>query len=192
VSQIDAGRGADWSFAIAQRRRSRREEFDTHVQLAGLLERHIDRKSAFWSSLENTPRSMVGGMFARRRGVKAGLPDLMVIARCLPPVFLEVKSKRGVASAAQRKIAAELVAAGCSWFLARSSRAAMVALHRAGVPLIKWTPPKSLLPAWEGPFDAAARRLPQHPQVAAARRAAQRRYRERQLAARETARLAAE
>jgi hypothetical protein len=41
---------------------------------------------------------------------------------------------RGIPSAAQRKIAAELVAAGCSWFSVRSSRAALAALFYAGIP----------------------------------------------------------
>jgi hypothetical protein len=177
VSQIDGGRGAAGSFAVTQRRASRKQEFDTHVR--SLMETHIDRGSVFWTSIENRPRSMVTGLFQRLRGVRSGLPDLMVIVRGLPPIFGEVKSPRGVASRVQKKIAAELVAAGCSWFLARSSRAALVALYRAGVPFKgRWQPPRRLEP-WEGPFDAASRRLAQHPQVAAARRAAQQRYRER-------------
>jgi hypothetical protein len=155
------------------------------------METHIDRGSVFWTSIENRPRSMVTGLFQRLRGVRSGLPDLMVIVRGLPPIFGELKSPRGVASRVQKKIAAELAAAGCSWFLARSSRAALVALYRAGVPFKgRWQPPRRLEP-WEGPFDAASRRLAQHPQVAAARRAAQQRYRERKRE-REGAQQAAE
>jgi hypothetical protein len=184
VSGIDggSGRAAARSFAIVQRRKSRREEWETHVRLASLMQRYIDPSCVFWSSLENAPRSMLGGLFARRRNVRAGLPDLMVIARGLPPVFVELKSSRGVASAAQKKIRTELVAAGCSWFLVRSSRAGLAALFYAGIPFKRrWQPPKRLRP-WEGPFLGTEKRLPQHPRVASERRAARQRWRLRQRA----------
>jgi hypothetical protein len=35
----------------------------------------------------SAPRSKLSGLFARLRGVKAGLPDLLAIARGLPPVY---------------------------------------------------------------------------------------------------------
>jgi hypothetical protein len=158
VSGIDggSGRAAARSFAIVQRRKSRREEWETHVRLASLMQRYIDPSCVFWSSLENAPRSMLGGLFARRRNVRAGLPDLMVIARGLPPVFVELKSSRGVASAA--KIRTELVAAGCSWFLVRSSGAGLAALFYAGIPFKRrWQPPKRLRP-WEGPLLGTEKR----------------------------------
>jgi hypothetical protein len=113
------------TLSVQRRRLSRREEWDMHVRLVSLMERYIDRKSVFWSSVENRPMSRMSGVFQRLRQVRPGLPDLMLIARGLPPVFLELKSRSGVASAAQKKIAAELVAAGCSYSLARSCRAAL-------------------------------------------------------------------
>ena len=65
VSGIDggSGRAAARSFAIGQRRKSRREEWDTYVRLASLMQRHIDPSCVFWSSLENAPRSVLGGLF---------------------------------------------------------------------------------------------------------------------------------
>ena len=60
-----------------------------------------------------------------------------------------------------------------------------MALHLSGVPLRPpWTPQP--LEPWEGPFANPSERLPQAPEVAAQRRAAQQRWRERQKAARMT------
>jgi hypothetical protein len=62
--------------------------------------------------------------------------------------------------------------------MARSARAAMMALHLEGVVFRRnWKPPR--LRPWEGPFVGTEKRLPQHPQVANERRAARRRWRER-------------
>ena len=96
--------------------------------------------------------------------------------------FVELKSKAGRASKAQKKVRAELVAAGAQWWMARSARAALVALHRSGVQFREpWRPPVDLR-QWEGPFDGSERRLPQHPEVAARQREACRRWRERKRA----------
>jgi hypothetical protein len=102
-----------------------------------------------------------------------------------------MQSRRGVASKVQRQIRDELLAAGVKfWWLARTPRAFLIALHRSGVPLIRWNPPKKLA-RWEGPFENPHARLPQHPAVARERAAAQQRYRQRRRE-REAARLAAE
>jgi hypothetical protein len=63
--------------------------------------------------------------------------------------------------------------------MARSANAALMALQSEGVAFRRpWQPP--LLEAWEGPFPPSAQRLPQHPQVAAERAVAFRRWRLRQ------------
>src|SRR5262249_11870680 len=97
----------------------------------------------------------------------------------------------GVASKVQRQVRDELLAAGVKWWwLARSTRACLVALHRSGVPLRKWKPPLRLQ-EWEGPFSDPHKKLPMAPEVARGRRAARRRWRARQRA-REPAKLAPE
>ena len=102
------------------------------------------------------------------------------------PIFVELKSRAGVASKAQKQIRAKLKPAGADWWLARSARAALMALHLSGVVFRrKWKPPR--LKPWEGPFADPNERLPQAPDVAARRRAAGRRSRERQRQNRETA-----
>jgi hypothetical protein len=93
-------------------------------------------------------------------------------------IFVELKSRAGVASKAQKQIRLEMLPAGADWWLVRSARAALMALHLSGVVFRrKWKPPR--LKPWEGPFADPHRRLPQAPDVAAHRRAARRRWRAR-------------
>jgi hypothetical protein len=176
--------GPRGTLAAQRRRLGRREEAREQIRLTAMLKAYLPI-AAFWSSLENAPRSPLAGFFQRRRGVRSGLPDTMVIVDGRP-VFIELKSKAGVASSTQKQVRAELVQAGGDWWLARSARAAMMALHLSGVPFRRpWQPPP--LEPWEGPFADPHQRLPQHPEVAARRRQEQRRYRERQRARRDAA-----
>jgi hypothetical protein len=177
------------SFAVQRRRESRREEYRVHTKLAELLPKYLNPACTFWTSLENKPISRVSGMFQKRRGVRSGLPDVLVISRG-KPIFVELKSRRGVASKTQKRIRTELLPAGADWWMARSARAAMTALHLSGVVFRRqWKPPR--LQPWEGPFADPTRRLPQAPDVAVRRRAARRRWQLR-ARAREAAKLAAE
>jgi hypothetical protein len=94
----------------------------------------------------------------------------------MPPIFLEMKSPRGLASASQKQIRAELLAADAVWIMARSARAALVGLQRVGVQFCRpWDPPQT--EAWEGPFFDPHRRLPQAPEVRAERFAILKRWR---------------
>jgi hypothetical protein len=165
--------------AQVRRRRLRREEWRTHTALAEMLPVYLP-DSVFWTSLENRPRSRLSGLLQKKRGVRSGLPDVMVI---IPQrsIFIEVKSPSGRASHSQKQVRDEVLAVGCQWWMARSARAALVALHRSGVEFRRpWKPP-SLQP-WEGPFTGAERRLPQHPAVAARQREYARCWRERKRA----------
>src|SRR3984885_11711064 len=156
--------------AQARRRKSRREEWGAQTALAEMLPRYIDPQTVFWRSIENRPRSWLSGLLQKRRGVRSGLPDLMFIS-APKVIFIELKSRSGRASRAQRRTRHELLVAGCEWFMARSARAALTALHRSGVPFRRpWRPPE--LRAWEGPFDGSEKRLPQHPEVRARQREA--------------------
>jgi hypothetical protein len=95
------------------------------------------------------------------------------------PIFVELKSRVGVATKVQKQVRVELLPAGATWWMARSARAAMMALHLSGVVFRRrWKPPR--LKPWEGPFADPHQRLPQAPDVAARRRAARRRWRARQ------------
>ena len=175
---------------MRRRRESRREEWTEHIKLAGLLDNYLDPSCTFWTSLENKPLSMLSGLFQKRRGVRSGLPDVLVVYRHatgIIVIFIELKSRRGLASKVQKQIRTEMLPAGAVWWMARSAGAAMMALSLSGVVFRrKWEPP--LLQPWEGPFPDPTQRLPQHPKVAAERREAKRRYRlRREMREREAA-----
>jgi hypothetical protein len=160
-----------------RRRKPRRQEWAEHVKLVELLTRYLDPATVFWTSLENRPSSLLNGLLQKKRGVRSGLPDVMVIACHRLVVFVELKSVSGIASKAQKQIRSELLAVGCNWWMARSARAALTALHRAGVPFRRpWKPP--VLQPWEGPFTGDEARLPQHPSVLVYRREYNRHWRE--------------
>jgi len=186
VNQIDGGPPsvAAGSFAAQRRRESRRQEWTEQTKLAGMLDKYLDPTDTFWTSLENKPISRLSGIFQKKRGVRSGLPDELVIWRG-KPIFVELKSRAGVATKAQKQVRVELLPAGATWWMARSARAAMMALHLSGVVFRRQWKPSRLRP-WEGPFADPTQRLPQAPDVAARRRAARRRWRARQPLARET------
>jgi hypothetical protein len=177
----------------AQRRRaSRREEWGTHTHLAEALRRHCVPSRWWWTSLENKPLTPLSGFLQKRRGVRRGLPDVMVLLRREAGtlvIFIELKSPRGRVSRAQKQVRAELEPTGAVWAMARSVNAALQVLHLHGIPFARaWAPPK--LAPWEGPFFDLTRN-PVHPKVRAERREAKKLYLLRkQLRAREAAKLA--
>jgi hypothetical protein len=134
-----------------QRRRHRRDEWRTHTSLTLRLHALLDPQAVFWTSLENCPSSWLNGLLQKKPGVRGGLPDLMFIPLAASkPTFIELKSKAGHASKSQKQIRAELVAVGCQWWMARSVRAALMALHRSGVPFRQPWQDHRLEP-WEAP-----------------------------------------
>jgi len=166
--------------AQRRRRKYRRQEWIEQMKLAQLLAKYLDPATTFWTSLENKPSSRLNGVLQKKRGVRSGLPDVMVVFS-RRPVFVEVKSRAGIASKAQKQVRDELLTAGCEWWMCRSARAALTALRRSGVEFRRpWKPSK--LRAWEGPFADPTKRLPQAPDVAAHRREVTRRWRERMRA----------
>jgi hypothetical protein len=176
------------SFAAQRRRESRRQEWTEQIKLAEMLDKYLDPADTFWTSLENKPISRLSGIFQKKRGVRSGLPDVQVIWRG-KPIFVELKSRAGKASKVQKHVRLKMLPAGADWWLARSARAAMMALHLSGVVFLRdWKPPR--LKPWEGPFADPTWRLPQAPDVAARRRAARRRWLSRRPRACKTSNLA--
>jgi hypothetical protein len=95
VSRIDGmfEIAAPETLAVRRRRESRREEWTEHIKLAELLDKYRDPSCTWWTSLENKPLSMISGIFQKRRGVRSGLPDVLVVFSG-KPIFLELKSRR--------------------------------------------------------------------------------------------------
>jgi hypothetical protein len=109
------------ALAVRRRRESRREESTEQTKLVGLLARYLDPSCTFWTSLENKPISAVSGMLQKRRGVRSGLPDMLVLFRHdtrTIVIFIELKSRRGVASRVQKQIRLEMLPVGAKWWMA--------------------------------------------------------------------------
>ena len=152
------------SLAVQRRRESRQDEGRIQERLTHLLNRYLDPATSFWCSLENKPLSMLSALYGRRRGILAGMPDLLVIqARgdgLVRVACCELKSPAGIASKSQQKIRDRMMPIGIAWWLARSPRAALAALRRSGIAFRReWKEPQ--LAKWEGPFENPHARLPQ-------------------------------
>lgn len=111
--------------------------------------------------------------------MRSGLPDVLVLFRHdtgIMVAFVELKSRRGVASKAQKQLRLQNAAGrGCVADGAKRPRcddgSASVG---GGVPSRMGA---AATPTIEGPFPDPTQRLPQHPKVAAERRESKRRYR---------------
>jgi hypothetical protein len=136
----------------------------------------------------------MAGAMRKKRGVKPGLPDTLVLHRG-KLVTLELKSRQGRCSASQRAAREALLRAGAEWWECRSAHAAMWALRKSGVGFRalaradgtteRWRHPG--LASWEVPRRDPAEPRPNAPDVAARRREARQRWRARQRAARNAA-----
>jgi hypothetical protein len=109
-----------WGLPLKRRnnwggRLSAASEFADQEQLAEMLWRHLDPETTWWTSLECKPRSRVSGLGYRKRNIRAGIPDVMVVFRGRL-IFIELKSKSGIASKAQREVRAELLKSGAGTF----------------------------------------------------------------------------
>jgi hypothetical protein len=79
------------------------------------------RRARFWTPLENKPLSMLSGLFQKERSVRRGLPDVLVLFRRdtgITVTFIELKSRRGVASKVQKQLRLD---AGRPRWMARSA-----------------------------------------------------------------------
>lgn len=111
------------------------------------------------------------GAIRKQRGVKPGVPDILVLYR-RKPIGIELKSRNGKCSPAQRLVRKALLRAGARWWVARSARAAMWALGKSGLrfrtalndagTLECWQQPR--LPAWELPKRDPNERRPRAPE----------------------------
>jgi hypothetical protein len=114
--------------------------------------------------------SATGGAMRKKRGVKPGVPDVLVWYRG-ESITIELKSRRGQCSPSQRAAREALLRAGAQWWVSRSANAAMWALVESGVTfrvlsnddgtIERWQQPK--LPAWEVPKRNPHERRPRAP-----------------------------
>lgn len=148
----------------AQRRRQARQwEWAEQADLAERLAELLDPACVFWTAVDNQPWSKVAGILRKKRGVRPGIPDILVLYRG-KLIGLELKSRIGRVSEAQLAVRREMLLAGGMWWMVRGARSALVALHRSGVKFRRrWKPP--VLEPWEEPVADPAQRPVWHPAV---------------------------
>ena len=150
---------------------SRREEWQEQVKLSLLLNKWLDPACTFWTATDPVAPSVTSGAMRKKRGVKPGVPDVLVWYRG-KSITIELKSRRWQCSSSQRAVREDLLRAGSQWFVCRSAIAAMWALYESGVPfraivyedgtIERWQQPK--LPAWEVPKRNPHERRPRAPE----------------------------
>ena len=176
------------SLPVQRRRQARQWEWAEQIELTVQLNELLG-PDVFWTAIDNQPWSKVAGILRKKRGVRSGMPDVLILYKGML-IGLELKSPIGKLSWAQKEVRLEILRAGGKWWMARSARAALMALRLSGVAFRhRWKPPR--LEPWEGPFADPNKRLPQEPTVAAQRREATRTWRERHKRARDAAQRAA-
>jgi hypothetical protein len=171
---------------------ARREEWQQQVKLSALLDKWLDPASTFATATDPVAASAMAGAMRRKRGVKAGVPDTLVVHRRKRSgcklITIEMKSPGGRCSASQRTAREALLRAGAQWWECRSAHAAMWALTKSGVKFRvivredgtteRWQQPR--LAPWEVPRRDPAEPRPNAPDVAARRQAVRQRWLARQ------------
>jgi hypothetical protein len=90
---------------------SRREEWQEQVKLSFLLDKWLDHTCTFATATDPVASSAKSGAMRKKRGVKPGLPDTLILHRG-KLVTLELKSRQGRCSPSQRAAREALLRAG--------------------------------------------------------------------------------
>ena len=99
----------------------RREEWQEQKKLAGLLDKWLDRTRAWWTATDPVAPNAISGAIRKARGVKPGVPDIVV---WYDGQTAELKSRTGKCTPAQRMAREGLLRAGAQWWVCRTARAA--------------------------------------------------------------------
>jgi hypothetical protein len=107
-------------------------EWREQVKLARLLDTWLP-DDAFWTATDPVARSATAGAMRKRRGVKAGLCDVLIWyhgrTHCI-----ELKGPYGQCRPAQRAVREQMLRAGIkAWWQCRTAESAMWALAKSGV-----------------------------------------------------------
>ena len=91
-------------------------------------------QGAYWTAIDvGRSATPAQGAMRKARGVKAGIPDFLVVWRGIT-LWIEVKARQSL-SPAQKTTRDVLLANGHRWALARSGEDVEAALRGAGIPL---------------------------------------------------------
>jgi len=112
----------------------RRPEQNLHLAVAQYLNLMLRPPAkAFWTSLDHaggSKHTRLAGALRKARGVKAGLPDILIFSgdgrhpldciRTVQVAAIELKAAKGVQSPAQKLVAKQLEALGIHYAICRS------------------------------------------------------------------------
>ena len=90
--------------------------------------------SAFWTSIDAATRSAIEGQQKKARGVKPGIPDVLIVCKPIT-LWIELKARTGSVQETQRRVMRALIANGHQWYVARSVAEVETILIRCGIPL---------------------------------------------------------
>jgi hypothetical protein len=107
-------------------------EFAVQSSLVDAL-RNFAAPDCLWLHIGNGERrDVITGSRLKRMGVRPGAADLLFVRSGAPPLFMELKTSRGVQSETQRAFEAQAITAGAEYMIARSLDAALDVLWRRG------------------------------------------------------------
>jgi hypothetical protein len=115
---------------------------------------------------DHVASSPLSGAIRKQRGVKPGVPDILVLYRG-KLIAIELKSRHGQCSQPQRAAREALLRAGALWWVCRSANAAMWALYGSGVSfrtIVHQDGTQPELPPWEVPKRNPHERRPRAPE----------------------------
>lgn len=105
-------------------------EYDAQCAIVSFLSLALDPREAVCLAIPGGD-----GRMTLAPGYVAGTPDLVVVAKGRPPLFLEVKSPRGRVSREQSNLAATLNHIGAGWAICRTPTDAERACRGHGIKL---------------------------------------------------------
>jgi len=117
----------------------RRPEQALHLAVAHMLDVVLDPDRTWWTSIDHG----VGKLgwkeagIRRARGVKPGIPDIILMPQDTPLIGIELKSATGYASEPQRLVAKAWLAMGHRCEMARSLEDVQDILDRYDVPVLR-------------------------------------------------------
>jgi hypothetical protein len=94
-------------------------EDEIHEAVASLLDRALPPTACWYSVEHRNAKDAVEGAKRKRRGVRAGIPDITIIYGRVAH-FIELKARAGVVSSAQEGMRTRLTGAGALWAVCRS------------------------------------------------------------------------
>ena len=115
----------------------KRLEHSLQMAVAHMLQVVLDPVLTWWTSIDHGVGRLgvVEASQRKRRGVKPGIPDIIIMWDCGMLIGLELKAGRGRASDAQTEIAETWSRLGFGVWYARSLEEVQSVLERAGVPM---------------------------------------------------------